>query len=145
MRPKIFAVNAQLSNCRCHADRSKLDRPNMRTEHTIFFFSANPSHCSLSFSSSGLTTWFPRLLLLLLRIFVVFLFYTFSCCFRAVDYATHVGFRAHVKIASRIVFLFLQRTGTEPSLRVRYRTTQRKSDYRIGDYFSPVVLLSSYK
>ena len=28
-------------------------------------FSANPSHCSLSFSSSGLTTRFPRLLLLL--------------------------------------------------------------------------------
>jgi len=29
-------------------------------------FSANLSHCSLSFSSSELTTWFPRLLLLLL-------------------------------------------------------------------------------
>ena len=29
-------------------------------------FSANPSHCSLSFSSSELTTRFPRLLLLLL-------------------------------------------------------------------------------
>ena len=29
-----------------------------------------PSHCSLSFSSSGLTTWFPGLLLLLLSISV---------------------------------------------------------------------------
>ena len=28
-------------------------------------FSANPSQCSLTFSSSGLTAWFPRLLLLL--------------------------------------------------------------------------------
>jgi len=30
------------------------------------FFSANPSHCSLSFSSSELTTLFPRLIRLLL-------------------------------------------------------------------------------
>jgi len=30
------------------------------------FFSANPSHCCLSFSSSGLTTWSPWLLRLLL-------------------------------------------------------------------------------
>jgi len=37
-------------------------------------FSAKPSHCSLSFSSSGLTTWFPRLLLLLLSISVFLLF-----------------------------------------------------------------------
>jgi len=37
-------------------------------------FSANPSHCSLSFSSSGLTTWFQRLLLLLLA----YPFFTFS-------------------------------------------------------------------
>ena len=49
-------------------------------------FSANPSHCSLSFSSSGLTTWFPRLLLLLLSFFfLVFCFTLFSCCFREVD------------------------------------------------------------
>jgi len=33
-------------------------------------FSANPPHCSLSFSSSWLTTWFSRLLLLLLSISV---------------------------------------------------------------------------
>ena len=33
-------------------------------------FSANPSHCSLSFSSSGLATEFPRLLLLILSISV---------------------------------------------------------------------------
>ena len=31
-------------------------------------FSPHPSHCSLSFFSPGLTTWFPRLLLLLLSI-----------------------------------------------------------------------------
>jgi len=37
-------------------------------------FSVNHSHCSLSFSSSGLTTWFPRLLLLLLSIFRLLLF-----------------------------------------------------------------------
>ena len=36
--------------------------------------------------------------------FLVFLLYTFSCCFPAVQIKlTHVGFRAHVKIASRIV------------------------------------------
>ena len=42
-------------------------------------FSANPSHCSLSFSTSELTTWFLRLLLLLLTylvlLFSLFLFY----------------------------------------------------------------------
>ena len=27
---------------------------------SITFFSANPSHCSLSFSSSVLTTWLPQ-------------------------------------------------------------------------------------
>jgi len=70
-------------------------------------FSANPSHRSLSFSSSGLTTWFPRLLLLLLSISV----FTFSLfCFTLLVVGsvrqiklTHVGFRTHVKIASRIV------------------------------------------
>jgi len=52
----------------------------------------------------------PDCLLLFLSIYVFyfrfFLVYTlFSCRFRAVDYAelTHVGFRAHVNIASRIV------------------------------------------
>ena len=36
---------------------------------------ARPFHCSLSFSSSGLTTWFPRLLLLLLAYpFSLFIF-----------------------------------------------------------------------
>jgi len=39
-------------------------------------FSANPSHCSLSFSPSGPTTWFPRLLLLLLT--YLFLLFSFS-------------------------------------------------------------------
>ena len=52
-------------------------------------FSAHPSHCSLSFFSSGLITWFPRLLLLLLSISVLLLtfycFTLFSCRFRAVD------------------------------------------------------------
>ena len=53
-------------------------------------FSANPSHCSLSFFLlSGLTTWFPRLLLLLLSIsvftFYFFCFTFFNCCFRVVD------------------------------------------------------------
>ena len=37
-------------------------------------FSANPSHCSLSFSFSGLTTRFLRLLLLLLSLSVFFTF-----------------------------------------------------------------------
>ena len=42
-------------------------------------FSANPSHCSPSFSTSGLTTWFPRLLLLLLAylLLLFFLLYNF--------------------------------------------------------------------
>ena len=64
-------------------------------------FSAHPSHCSLSFSSSGLTTWFPRLLLLLLRI-SVFIFFSFSVFTLLVVVSvrlikpTHVGCRAHV-------------------------------------------------
>ena len=72
-------------------------------------FSANPSLCSLSFSSSGLTTWFPRLLLLLLSIsvftFLVFLFYTFSCRFPCgrLSWLTSAFERMHVKIASCIV------------------------------------------
>ena len=52
---------------------------------------------------------FPDCLLLLLSISVFLLFsfsvflHFFSCWFRAVDKLTYVGFRAHVKIASRIV------------------------------------------
>ena len=41
-----------------------------------FFFCKNPFHCSLSFSSSELTTWFPRLLLLLLT--YLLLLFSFS-------------------------------------------------------------------
>jgi len=45
------------------------------------FFSANPSHRSLSFSSSGLTTWIPQTFTVTsehIRFhFLVFLFYTF--------------------------------------------------------------------
>jgi len=44
--------------------------------------------------------------------FLVFLFlHFFSCRFRAVDKLTYVGFRAHVKIASRIVSYRILRTG----------------------------------
>ena len=54
-------------------------------------FSANPSHRSLSFSSSGLTTWIPQTLTVTSEhirfYFLVFLFsFTlFSCRFSAVD------------------------------------------------------------
>ena len=52
-------------------------------------FSANPSHRSFSFSSSGFTTWIPQTVYCTsehIRLyFLVFLFYTFSCRFRAVD------------------------------------------------------------
>jgi len=44
-------------------------------------FSANPSHRSLSFSSSGLTTWIPQTFTVTFEharfYFLVFLFYTF--------------------------------------------------------------------
>ena len=58
--------------------------------------SANPSHRSLSFSSSGLTTWIPPDCLLLLLSISVF-------SFSVLHSLTHVGFRTHVEIASRIV------------------------------------------
>jgi len=49
----------------------------------------------------------PDSLLILLSISVFllfsFCFYIFSCRFRVVDKLTHVGFRVHGKIASRIV------------------------------------------
>jgi len=52
-------------------------------------FSANPSHHSLSFSSSGLTTWIPQTIIVtsehICVYFLVFLFSLFSCRFRAVD------------------------------------------------------------
>ena len=71
-------------------------------------FSANPPYYrSLSFLSFKIHYMdFPDCLLLLLSISVFFTFYFFlflhffSCRFRAVDY---VDFRAHIKIASRIV------------------------------------------
>ena len=65
--------------------RMLIPTPNLKPS-----FSANPSHCSLSFSSSALSTWFPRVLqLLLTRPMSVFTFYffcftLFSCRFRAV-------------------------------------------------------------
>ena len=42
-------------------------------------FSANASHCSLSFSSSGLTTWTPQTVYCYFcaYLFLLFLFYTF--------------------------------------------------------------------
>ena len=65
-------------------------------------FSANPSHCSLSFSSSGLTTWFPRLLVLLVAYpFLLFLFYTFQLLVPCGRLSWLMS--AHVKIAYRIV------------------------------------------
>jgi len=70
-------------------------------------FSASPSHFSLSFSSSGLSTWFPRLYCYFWA--YPFLLFSFSVSHflvvGSVRYikVTHVGFRAHVKIASRIV------------------------------------------
>ena len=71
-------------------------------------FSANPSHCSISsFFFSERTTWFPRLSLLLLT--CLLLLFSFSVLQFLVVVSVrqikpiHVGFRAHVKIASRIV------------------------------------------
>jgi len=81
----------------CHLKNFKNSRYGHRGIHTLLFifssptlsfipdlkssFSANPPHSSLSFSSSGLTTWFHRLLLLLLAylfLLIVFLFYNFQ-------------------------------------------------------------------
>jgi len=71
-------------------------------------FSANHSHRSLSFSSSGLTTWIPQTLTVTSE-HIHFYFLVFFCFTLLVVVSvrsiklTHVGFRAHVKIASRIV------------------------------------------
>ena len=53
-------------------------------------FSANPSHCSLSFSSSGLTPWIPWTFYGYFWAYTFFTFYfsvlpLYSCWFRAVD------------------------------------------------------------
>ena len=71
-------------------------------------FSAGPSHCSLSFSSSGLTTWFPRLFSVTSEHIRLYFLLFFVLHFLVVGFVrqtepTHVGFRARVKIASRIV------------------------------------------
>ena len=74
-------------------------------------FSANPSHCSLSFSSSGFTTCIPHTVYCYFSAYP-FLLFSFSVlvCFTLLVVGsvrqitpTHVSFRAHVKIASRIV------------------------------------------
>ena len=76
-------------------------------------FSANLSHCSLSFSSSGFTTVWGYCLLLLLSIFRLLLFSFFLFLHFSVVSSvrqiklTHVGFQAHVKVASRIVYSFM--------------------------------------
>jgi len=71
-------------------------------------FSANSSHLSLSFSSSGLTTWIPQTFTVTSEHIRFFTFYFFCLHFLVVGSVqqiklTRVGFRAHVKIASRIV------------------------------------------
>jgi len=72
-------------------------------------FSANPSHCSLSFSSSGLTTWIPQTFIVTSEhigfYFSVFLLLHFLIvgCVRSIKLTHAFGFRAHVKIAPRIV------------------------------------------
>ena len=76
-------------------------------------FSANPSHRSLSFSSSGLTTWIPETFTdtseHIRFYFLVFFFHFLVVGSMRWIKLTHVGFRAHVKIASRIVL-----SGEEP-------------------------------
>ena len=72
-------------------------------------FSANPPYRTFSFFSFSIHYMdFPDCLLLLLSISVFLLFsfsvFTlFSCRFPCGRLSWHVGFRAHVKIASRIV------------------------------------------
>ena len=72
-------------------------------------FSANHSKRSLSFSSTGFTTGIPQTVYLLLSIFRLLLFSFFSFLHFLIVVSvrqvkmTHVGFRAHVKIAYRIV------------------------------------------
>ena len=78
------------------------------------YFSANPSHrslCSLlefttpwllpafgsCFFPSGLIAWIPQTVYISVCYFLVFLFYTYQLLV-----PTHVGFRAHVKLASRM-------------------------------------------
>jgi len=75
-------------------------------------FSVNPSHRSLPFFLQDWLHGFPRLFTVTSEHIPSFTFYffcltLFSCRFRAVDKLSHVGFRAHVKIASRIVSLGL--------------------------------------
>ena len=75
-------------------------------------YSANPSYCSLSFSSSGLTTWIPQTFTVTsehsISVFTFQVFFLFFLHFLVVVSArqiklTHVGLRAHVKTASRVV------------------------------------------
>jgi len=72
-------------------------------------FLENSSHHSLSFSSSGLTTWIPQTFTVTSEHIRFYFLVFFSILhFLVVGSArqimlTHVGFRAHVKIASRIV------------------------------------------
>ena len=63
-------------------------------------FSENPSHCSPSFSSSGFTTWIPETVYCY---FWAYLFSTFGFSVFTLFSCRFHGFRAHVKIASRIV------------------------------------------
>jgi len=71
-------------------------------------FSANLSHHSLSFFSSGLTAWIPQTVYCYFWAYL-FLLLSFSVLHFLVVGSmhqiklTHVGFRAHVKIASRII------------------------------------------
>jgi len=71
-------------------------------------FSANPSHRSLSFSSSGLTTWIPQTFTITSDHIRAY-FFSFSVFHFLVVVSvrsikpTHVGCRAHVTIAFRIV------------------------------------------
>jgi len=72
-------------------------------------FSANPSHRSLSFSSSGFTTWIPQTVycyfwaysVVYFLVFFLFLHFLIAGSVRWIK-LTHVGFRAHVKISYRI-------------------------------------------
>ena len=77
-------------------------------------FCTNPSHCSLSFSSSGLTTWIPQTFTVTSEhirfYFLVFFLYFLVVSVRQIK-LTRVGFRAHVKIASRIVSFLRARDG----------------------------------
>ena len=101
--------NVTISHC-CHSITHSLFHSRLKKPS----FSANPSHGSPSFlflkyslrGFRGLFTVISEHICFLLFVFFLFLHFLVVGSVRQIK-LTHVGFRAHVKIASRIVSYYL--------------------------------------